>query len=281
MENSGILYVISTPIGNLADMTSRATNILNNVDIIACEDTRSSRSLLNHLDIKTKCISYHEHSDYKETELIIETLRSGASIALISDAGTPLICDPGFKLVRKLRTLGIDVIPVPGACAVTAALSVSGLSTDSFLFKGFLPRKKLDRIKILKDICDYPFTLVFYESPHRILKSLKDIELTFGSKRRIFMAREMTKLFETYFLGSVEDLIDIVERDTNNQKGEIVLVVEGCDRKSKMLGDGSTKILTLLLEEMSSSKASAIAAKLTGENKKMLYDEAIRIKRDK
>ena len=280
MENSGILYVISTPIGNLADMTSRATNILNNVDIIACEDTRSSRSLLNHLDIKTKCISYHEHSDYKETELIIETLRSGASIALISDAGTPLICDPGFKLVRMLRTLGIDVIPVPGACAVTAALSVSGLSTDSFLFKGFLPRKKLDRIKILKDICDYPFTLVFYESPHRILKSLKDIELTFGSKRRIFMAREMTKLFETYFLGSVEDLIDIVERDTNNQKGEIVLVVEGCDRKSKMLGDGSTKILTLLLEEMSSSKASAIAAKLTGENKKKLYDEAILIKRD-
>ena len=280
MENSGILYVISTPIGNLADMTSRATNILNNVDIIACEDTRSSRSLLNHLDIKTKCISYHEHSDYKETELIIETLRSGASIALISDAGTPLICDPGFKLVRMLRTLGIDVIPVPGACAVTAALSVSGLSTDSFLFKGFLPRKKLDRIKILKDICNYPFTLVFYESPHRILKSLKDIELTFGSKRRIFMAREMTKLFETYFLGSVEDLIDIVERDTNNQKGEIVLVVEGCDRKSKMLGDGSTKILTLLLEEMSSSKASAIAAKLTGENKKKLYDEAILIKRD-
>ena len=280
MENSGILYVISTPIGNLADMTSRATNILNNVDIIACEDTRSSRSLLNHLDIKTKCISYHEHSDYKETELIIETLRSGASIALISDAGTPLICDPGFKLVRMLRTLGIDVIPVPGACAVTAALSVSGLSTDSFLFKGFLPRKKLDRIKILKDICDYPFTLVFYESPHRILKSLKDIELTFGSKRRIFIAREMTKLFETYFLGSVEDLIDIVERDTNNQKGEIVLVVEGCDRKSKMLGDGSTKILKLLLEEMSSSKASAIAAKLTGENKKKLYDEAILIKRD-
>ena len=281
MENSGILYVISTPIGNLADMTSRAINILNNVDIIACEDTRSSRSLLNHLDIKTKCISYHEHSDYKETELILETLRSGASIALISDAGTPLICDPGFKLVRTVRNLGINVIPVPGACAVTAALSVSGLSTDSFLFKGFLPRKKLDRIKTLKDFCDYPFTLIFYESPHRVLKSLKDIELTFGSKRRIFMAREMTKLFETYILGSVEDLIDIVERDTNNQKGEIVLVVEGCEKKSKMLGDASTKILTLLLEEISSSKASAIAAKITGENKKMLYQEAIRIKRDK
>ena len=155
MADFGILYVVSTPIGNLADMTPRAVTILDQVDIIACEDTRSSKTLLNRFDIKTKCLSYHEHSDERATDVLMEKIQKGENIALISDAGTPLISDPGFKLVRKAHTLGISIIPIPGSCAAISALSVSGLNTDAFLFKGFLPRKREDRKNTLEQIRDY------------------------------------------------------------------------------------------------------------------------------
>ncbi len=275
MADFGILYVVSTPIGNLADMTPRAVTILDQVDIIACEDTRSSKTLLNRFDIKTKCLSYHEHSDERVTDVIVEKIKKGENIALISDAGTPLISDPGFKLVRKARALGISIIPIPGSCAAISALSVSGLNTDAFLFKGFLPRKREDRKNTLEQIRDYQHTIIFYESPHRVLESIKDMKLILGNKRKIFMAREMTKLFETYFSGTIDELIEFIEKDPSNTKGEIVLIVEQCGEDATKLKKDHRRILKLLLSEMSSSKAASIAAKITDENKKLLYKEAI------
>lgn len=275
MADFGILYVVSTPIGNLADMTPRAVTILDQVDIIACEDTRSSKTLLNRFDIKTKCLSYHEHSDERATDVIMEKIQKGENIALISDAGTPLISDPGFKLVRRARGLGISIIPIPGSCAAISALSVSGLNTDAFLFKGFLPRKTEDRKNTLEQIRGYQHTIIFYESPHRVLESIKDMKLILGNKRKIFMAREMTKLFETYFSGTIGELIEFIEKDPSNTKGEIVLIVEKCVEDATKLKKDHRRILKLLLSEMSSSKAASIAAKITGENKKILYKEAI------
>ena len=275
MADFGILYVVSTPIGNLADMTPRAVTILDQVDIIACEDTRSSKTLLNRFDIKTKCLSYHEHSDERATDVIMGKIQKGENIALISDAGTPLISDPGFKLVRKARALDISIIPIPGSCAAISALSVSGLNTDTFLFKGFLPRKREDRKNTLEQIRGYQHTIIFYESPHRVLESIKDMKLILGNKRKIFMAREMTKLFETYFSGTIGELIEFIEKDPSNTKGEIVLIVEKCSEDATKLKNDHRRILKLLLSEMSSSKAASIAAKITGENKKLLYKEAI------
>ena len=275
MADFGILYVVSTPIGNLADMTPRAVTILDQVDIIACEDTRSSKTLLNRFDIKTKCLSYHEHSDERATDVIMEKIQKGENIALISDAGTPLISDPGFKLVSKARALGVSIIPIPGSCAAISALSVSGLNTDAFLFKGFLPRKTEDRKNTLEQIRGYQHTIIFYESPHRVLESIKDMKLILGNKRKIFMAREMTKLFETYFSGTIGELIEFIEKDPSNTKGEIVLIVEKCVEDATKLKKDHRRILKLLLSEMSSSKAASIAAKITGENKKLLYNEAI------
>ena len=275
MADFGILYVVSTPIGNLADMTPRAVTILDQVDSIACEDTRSSKTLLNRFDIKTKCLSYHEHSDERATDVIMEKIQKGENIALISDAGTPLISDPGFKLVRKARALDISIIPIPGSCAAISALSVSGLNTDTFLFKGFLPRKREDRKDTLEQIRGYKHTTIFYESPHRVLESIKDMKLILGNKRKIFMAREMTKLFETYFSGTIGELIEFIEKDPSNTRGEIVLIVEKCVEDATKLKKDHRRILKLLLSEMSSSKAASIAAKITGENKKILYKEAI------
>ena len=275
MADFGILYVVSTPIGNLADMTPRAVTILNQVDIIACEDTRSSKTLLNRFDIKTKCLSYHEHSDERAIDVIMGKIQKGENIALISDAGTPLISDPGFKLVRKARALDISIIPIPGSCAAISALSVSGLNTDTFLFKGFLPRKREDRKNTLEQIRGYQHSIIFYESPHRVLESIKDMKLILGNKRKIFMAREMTKLFETYFSGTIGELIELIEKDPSNTKGEIVLIVEKCNEDATKLKNDHRRILKLLLSEMSSSKAASIAAKITGENKKLLYKEAI------
>ena len=275
MADFGILYVVSTPIGNLADMTPRAVTMLDQVDIIACEDTRSSKTLLNRFDIKTKCLSYHEHSDERAIDVIMGKIQKGENIALISDAGTPLISDPGFKLVRKARALDISIIPIPGSCAAISALSVSGLNTDTFLFKGFLPRKREDRKNTLEQIRGYQHTIIFYESPHRVLESIKDMKLILGNKRKIFMAREMTKLFETYFSGTIGELIEFIEKDPSNTKGEIVLIVEKCNEDATKLKNDHRRILKLLLSEMSSSKAASIAAKITGENKKLLYKEAI------
>jgi len=275
MADFGILYVVSTPIGNLADMTPRAVTILDQVDSIACEDTRSSKTLLNRFDIKTKCLSYHEHSDERATDVIMEKIQKGENIALISDAGTPLISDPGFKLVSKARALGVSIIPIPGSCAAISALSVSGLNTDAFLFKGFLPRKTEDRKNTLEQIRGYQHTIIFYESPHRVLESIKDMKLILGNKRKIFMAREMTKLFETYFSGTIGELIQFIEKDPSNTRGEIVLIVEKCVEDATKLKKDHKRILKLLLSEMSSSKAASIAAKITGENKKILYKEAI------
>ena len=275
MADFGILYVVSTPIGNLADMTPRAVTILDQVDSIACEDTRSSKTLLNRFDIKTKCLSYHEHSDERATDVIMGKIQKGENIALISDAGTPLISDPGFKLVRRARGLGISIIPIPGSCAAISALSVSGLNTDAFLFKGFLPRKTEDRKNTLEQIRGYQHTIIFYESPHRVLESIKDMKLILGNKRKIFMAREMTKLFETYFSGTIGELIEFIEKDPSNTRGEIVLIVEKCVEDATKLKKDHRRILKLLLSEMSSSKAASIAAKITGENKKILYKEAI------
>tara|TARA_R110001592_G_scaffold363352_2_gene684890 strand:+ start:160669 stop:161505 length:837 start_codon:yes stop_codon:yes gene_type:complete len=277
---AGELYVVATPIGNLGDMVPRAVDVLHAVDVVAAEDTRHSGRLLSHLAIKTPLISYHDHSDDRQITKIIELLEQGKSVALISDAGTPLISDPGYKLVRAVRQQGFRVVPIPGPCALIAAISASGLPSDRFTFEGFPPAKTSARIKKFQSLVDESRTLVFYESPHRIVDTLADMSKVFGEARDVVMARELTKTYETFLFGTLAEVQRQVESDLNQQKGEIVLIVKGVDIATKESDTvEQQRVLSLLLDELPLKQAASLAAKITGGQKNALYQLALSLKK--
>ncbi len=277
METQGTLYIVATPIGNLEDISARAIAVLKQVDLIAAEDTRHSKRLLQHFAIATPLTSYHDFSSDAEVKKLLDELDAGRSLALISDAGTPLISDPGYRLVEVARSRGISVIPVPGASAVIAALSVAGIPSDRFYFEGFLPAKSTQRCKRLAALADETSTLVFYESPHRIVACLNDMATVIAEpdKRKVFVARELTKKFESHFLGSLLEAASWVASDENNSRGEFVLVLEG--RATKLGSDIDALMLKaidvaeLLSAEVSMKRAVALAAQLVGVRKNALY----------
>jgi len=278
---SGVLYIVATPIGNLADMSQRAVEILRSVNFIAAEDTRHSAFLLQHYLINTKTISLHEHNEHTRSAVLLEKLQEGESIALISDAGTPLISDPGYFLVQTVRAAGIKVVPIPGACALIAALSASGLATDQFIFAGFLPAKSTHRKKALTELIDETKTLIFYEAPHRILSSLKDLVAIFGEDRNAVIARELTKIHETISQGTLAELMELVTQDANQQRGEQVILISGCEEKivtSDEKNISTEKLLKILLAELPLKQAVDLAVKITGERKNDIYQQALELK---
>ena len=278
LNNFGVLYIIATPIGNLQDVTLRAIETLKKVDLIAAEDTRHSQPFLQHYSISKPILSLHEHNERERAEKLIKELTEGKSIALISDAGTPLISDPGFFLVQKARDQGITIVPIPGACAAIAALSVSGLPTDRFVFEGFLPAKSSARLQRLNLLQTETRTMVFYESPRRVLDLLKDLQKTFGDDRKVVVARELTKMFETIFSGKLQEIIERVENDDNQQRGELVVLVAGADEVASHQAISSDLVLTELLKHLPLKEAVDIAVKITGERKNTLYQRALELK---
>lgn len=270
--NEPALYVVATPIGNLADMVPRAIEVLQTVQVIAAEDTRHSLRLLEHFHIRTPLVAYHDHSDSQRTGQLVQRLLAGDSVALISDAGTPLVSDPGYQLVAAARAAGVRVVPVPGACALIAALSASGLPSDRFGFEGFLPAKQAGRLARLESLAARTDTLIFYEAPHRVLACLQDMAQSFGAGRQLVLARELTKTFETFLAGTLADIIGRVAADSNQQRGEIVLLVRGAEaRTSQALDDEACRVMGLLAAELPPKKAAGLAEQITGVKKKDLY----------
>ena len=273
LPNEGpTLYIVPTPIGNLADITQRAIEVLSNVDIIAAEDTRHTGKLLSHFNIQTKTFALHDHNEQQKAQVLVEKLLSGQSIALVSDAGTPLISDPGYHLVTKCRQAGVRVVPLPGACAVITALSASGLPSDRFSFEGFLPPKSKGRKDKFLEIASVERTCIFYESPHRILDSLQDMLDVLGPKREVVLARELTKTFETIQGMPLGELIEWVKSDGNQQRGEMVLLIHGHrDSSEESLPDEATRTLAILTKELPLKKAAALAAEIYSLKKNALY----------
>ncbi|MBJ2244524.1 MULTISPECIES: 16S rRNA (cytidine(1402)-2'-O)-methyltransferase [Pseudomonas] len=276
-STAGSLFVVATPIGNLDDISARALKVLREVKLIAAEDTRHSQRLMQHFGISTPLAACHEHNEREEGSRFITRLLAGDDVALISDAGTPLISDPGYHLVRQARAAGINVVPVPGACALIAALSAAGLPSDRFIFEGFLPAKAVGRRARLQALKEEPRTLIFYEAPHRILECLQDMELVFGGERLALLARELTKTFETLKGLPLEELRAFVEGDSNQQRGECVVLVAGwtAPENEDAVGSEAMRILDLLLKEMPLKRAAALAAEITGVRKNVLYQVAL------
>ena len=273
---TGTLFIVATPIGNLDDITFRAVEVLKSVDIILAEDTRHSKKLLLHLDISKSIIAFHEHNERDKTEAIIRELQSGKSIALISDAGTPLISDPGYFLVIQAKKEGRKIVPIPGPSALITALSASGLSSDSFTFLGLLPSKQTARLKLLKSLVSKTETIIFYESPKRILATLTDMQSIFGGSREVCLAKELTKAFETIHTDSIPNLITYLTTDQNHQKGEFVILISANDKIDIAKAETQLdSLLPILCAEMGASKAAKIAAKITGIDKKLCYKRAI------
>lgn len=271
---NGKLYVVATPIGNLSDITQRAIDTLKTVDMIACEDTRTSSKLLNYFNISTPTIAYHEHNADSQTKYLIEQLTTGQSVALISDAGTPLVSDPGFRLVKAAHEHQIDVVPIVGACAVIAALSAAGIASDKFSFVGFLPAKSHGRIKTLQNWQKRPETLIFYEAPHRIIDSLSDMVAVFGATREATLCRELTKTFETIKKLPLAQLLEFVQADSNQQKGEIVLVVAGCQDMADNDTDYDAWLLAIA-QHLPPKKATGIIADVLKIKKSVVYDRLL------
>ncbi|MBI0095727.1 MULTISPECIES: 16S rRNA (cytidine(1402)-2'-O)-methyltransferase [Gilliamella] len=265
------LYIVATPIGNLDDITLRAIDTLKRVDLIAAEDTRHSGLLLQHLGIKAKLFSLHDHNEQEKAHVLIEKLQSGLSIALVSDAGTPLINDPGYHLVKTCRENDIKVVPIPGACAAIAALSVAGLPSDKFIYEGFLPAKSKARQDSLASLITEPRTMIFYESTHRLLETLKDMQTIFGANKQIVLAKELTKTWETIVSFPVNELIDWLNQDASRQKGEFVLIVAGYTESNKDIDPKAINTLKLLQKELPLKKAAAITAEIYGLKKNQLY----------
>lgn len=281
VSDAGTLYVVATPIGNLEDMTPRAVRVLSEADLIAAEDTRHSGRLLRHFGIGARAEAIHEHNERSQVPRLVEILKGGKSIAFITDAGTPLVSDPGFHLVRAARQAGIRVVPVPGACAAIAALSAAGLPSDRFVFEGFPPAKSAARRAVFEKLREESRTLIFYESPHRILESLKDMSEVFGPGREAVLARELTKQFETLRAGGLGELLDWVGRDADQQLGEFVILIHGLPRAEReVIDEAAGRVLEILLEELPVSQAAALAAKITGLKKNMLYEYALTLKKD-
>lgn len=279
-SNKGVLYVVATPIGNLADITERAKTILATVDCVAAEDTRHTGRFLQHLGLNKKLISLHDHNERQKTAGLIDRLAQGDAIALVSDAGTPLISDPGYFLVREVRAAGFKVIPVPGACAMVAALSASGIATDRFIFEGFLPAKSGARRKCMEMLSNESRTLVFYESTHRIAESVQDMKDVFGGHRLATIARELTKTFETIYSDSLEGLVNWLEADSDQKRGEFVIIVSGNDESVSANESESDRIVDILTTRLPLTQATSLAAEITGERKKTLYQRALQRRTD-
>lgn len=268
---AGTLFIVATPIGNLGDLTPRALEVLRSVAAICAEDTRRSGQLLAHFGVSTPLVALHEHNEDALAQRVVDRLLAGESLALVSDAGTPLVSDPGFRLVRAARAAGVRVSPLPGACAAIAALSVAGLPSDRFAFEGFLPAKASARRDQLQRLADEARTLVFYESSHRIAESLADMRAAFGDDRPAVLARELTKLFETVLDGTLADLQARVDVDENQRKGEFVVMVQGAgDDVEARLSEGR-RIYAMLNEHLPPSTAAKLAAEITGAPRKELY----------
>jgi 16S rRNA (cytidine1402-2'-O)-methyltransferase len=277
VSNRAALYIVATPIGNLEDLTPRAQRVLAGVALIAAEDTRHSGKLLQHFHISTPVIALHEHNEREQVPALIERLRRGESLALLSDAGTPLVSDPGYHLVRAAHAASQRVIPLPGACAAVAALSAAGLPTDRFAFEGFPPAKAAARRHYYEALRADPRTQVFYESPHRILESLTDLADVFGAGREATVARELTKQFETIRTGRLGELVEWMRADEHQQLGEFVLIVHGADVAAAGAGSAAEgeRILKVLLEELPLKQAVSLASRLSGEPRNRLYDLAL------
>ncbi|ELK3677821.1 16S rRNA (cytidine(1402)-2'-O)-methyltransferase [Vibrio fluvialis] len=266
------LYIVPTPIGNLGDITQRALDVLSSVDVIAAEDTRHSGKLLAHFNIQTKTFALHDHNEQQKAQVLVEKLLAGQSIALVSDAGTPLISDPGYHLVTQCRQAGVKVVPLPGACAVITALSASGLPSDRFSFEGFLPAKSKGRKDKFMEIAKAERTCIFYESPHRITESLQDMLDVLGPERQVVLARELTKTFETIQGMPLGELIEWIEGDDNRKRGEMVLLIHGYrDSAEDVLPEEALRTLGILTKELPLKKAAAMTAEIYNLKKNALY----------
>ncbi len=279
MVKPGIVYIVATPIGHLGDITFRAVEILKSVDKIAAEDPRRSLRLLKHLAIEKPLSALHEHNERDKALKLLAEVQNGMNLALISDAGTPLISDPGYHLVRLAHEKKIRVVPIPGACSLIAALSVSGLATDRFVFEGFLSTKTVARHKQLEKFIRETRTLIFFEAPHRILETLQDMRLIFGDIREAVIARELTKTFETVQCGTFLQLLAWTQSDVSQQRGEFVILVAGVkETLNDQLTPEARHLLEVLLTELSVKQASNLAAKVTAINKRLLYEYAITLR---
>ena len=275
---SGTLFIVATPIGNLDDITFRAVETLKSVDLVLAEDTRHSQKILNHFNIKTPISAFHDYNEREKCNTVIDKLKQGDSIALISDAGTPLISDPGYILVSAAKKNSVNVVPIPGPSALIAALSASGIPSDSFSFFGFLPSKQNARIKTLKTFASRPETIIVYESPKRIMATLTDMLFVFGEEREVCLAKELTKTFETIITTNIPNLIYYISADPGHQKGEFVLLISSTAKKGQLeLDQQLDRLLPVLCSEMGSSKAAKLAAKITGIDKKYCYQRAIEL----
>jgi 16S rRNA (cytidine1402-2'-O)-methyltransferase len=273
------LYVVATPIGNLSDITLRALEVLAAADTIAAEDTRNTRHLLQHHGIsEARLLALHQHNERGAAEKVIALLQQGQSVALVTDAGTPAVSDPGAVLVEAVRAAGFRVIPIPGASAAVTALSASGLSAPHFLFYGFLPNKSGARRSALQALAEHPYTLVFYEAPHRILECVEDLQAVFGDEREILFAREITKLFESIHRCKLGAALDWLNSDSNNQRGEFVLLVSGAPLETGAVDAETERILKLLLKDLPLKQAVQLAAQITGVGRNELYQHALFLK---
>ncbi|HDY7980847.1 16S rRNA (cytidine(1402)-2'-O)-methyltransferase [Vibrio vulnificus] len=272
LTEGATLYIVPTPIGNLGDITQRAIEVLSSVDMIAAEDTRHTGKLLSHFNIQTKTFALHDHNEQQKAQVLVDKLLSGQNIALVSDAGTPLISDPGYHLVTQCRQAGVKVVPLPGACAVITALSASGLPSDRFSFEGFLPPKSKGRKDKFLEIAKVERTCIFYESPHRIVDSLHDMLEILGPDREVVLARELTKTFETIQGMRLSELVEWVQSDDNQQKGEMVLLIHGYrDSSEESLPEEALRSLAILTKELPLKKAAALAAEIYNLKKNALY----------
>jgi 16S rRNA (cytidine1402-2'-O)-methyltransferase len=277
--SQGTLYVVATPIGNLGDITLRALEILKSVDAIAAEDTRHTSGLLSHFGISKKLIAVHQHNEQQSAEALVTRLNGGENIALVTDAGTPAVSDPGAIVVKVVREAGIKVVPIPGASAVIAALSASGIAESGFTFIGFLPASSSGRKKTLQSLLGDIHTLVFYEAPHRIVESVADMAAIFGAERNIVIARELTKTFETIHKCNLGDAVKWLEDDSNQQRGEFVLLVEAAPvLEMEGISDDEKRVIKILLAELPLKQAVKLATDITGAKKNKLYDFALELK---
>jgi len=279
MSEIGTLYVVATPIGNLGDITQRALETLKQVDAIAAEDTRHTVGLLRHFGISKPLVAVHEHNEQHAAEGLLKRLQAGESIALVTDAGTPAVSDPGAVVVHAVRSAGIKVVPIPGASAVITALSAAGIVESGFCFEGFLPASGSQRRKRLEILKSMPVTLVFYEAPHRIVECVQDLQTIFGGERLLTIARELTKTFETIHTASLTDAAHWLQADSNQQRGEFVLLIHPAPtEKTEGLDDNTQRILKRLLQELPLKQAVALAVDITGHKKNELYDAALVLK---
>lgn len=275
-DKTGTLYVVATPIGNLKDITYRAVEILKSVDRIAVEDTRHSAPLLKHLSVDKPTLCIHEFNEQKRLGVLMDYLCEGENIALISDAGTPLISDPGYRLVNLARAEGIKIVPIPGPCAAITALCAAGLPTDRFTFEGFLPARDEARANKLKALLHEPRTMIFYEAPHRVLSSLQTMAQVFGGDRHAVVARELTKMYESILANSLDDLVAYYEANADKQRGEIVVMIAGAEERQVDSREVvPEEVLAVLMEAMPLKQAVTLASKITGERKNILYDLAL------